>query len=236
MTARQKHTIFLTRPEALDAVCRDLRQYPPQPLLLRALAPLILGEDRVLSWGRGEGGLLIMAPGRRKPRLLPQDEVVEYLCAELRANPPSIDVLSRVCGCVFHEKARPRREEASGRHGIRLDTGMEDFQCRRCGRCCRNLDYHGELTDADYRLWQRLGRADILEHVKIIRKNGEIVAYRIWGDPVTGKIMDGCPWLERVPEKGGYQCLIHDVRPGICRQYPGSRKHGRMTGCPGFED
>ena len=30
-------------------------------------------------------------------------------------------------------------------------------------------------------------------------------------------------------------CTIQDVKPGICRQYPSSRKHAVMTGCPGFQ-
>jgi Fe-S-cluster containining protein len=197
---------------------------------------LILGKDRVISWGKEESGLYLMAPERLKPHRLPYDQLAGYLCAELTTARPSLHALSGVCRCVFHEKAYPFMNPEGGCDGILLETGMERFRCRQCANCCRHLEYHGELTDADYRLWRLRGRKDILKHVRIIRKNGEIVAYRIWCDPATGNLMEGCPWLERLPEEKCYRCLIHDVRPGICRQYPGSRKHGRMTGCPGFED
>ncbi len=231
----KKHTVFLTNAEAIDAVCRDLRQYPSQPLLLRALTQLVLGDETIVSWQKDGSGLSLMDPACRKPRFLSPDQLAELLCTELTRSPPSIHLLARICGCVFHERTRPLRGEADAGGGILLETGMEHFQCRRCARCCRHLDYHGELSDADYRLWQRLGRADILRYVRVIRKNDDIVAYRIWLDPARGQLMDGCPWLERVPDKNQYRCLIYDVRPGICHQYPGSRKHGRMTGCPGFE-
>jgi Fe-S-cluster containining protein len=36
-----------------------------------------------------------------------------------------------------------------------------------------------------------------------------------------------------LPDRNRYRCTIHDIRPTICRQYPGSRKHARMTGCRG---
>ena len=75
----------------------------------------------------------------------------------------------------------------------------------------------------------------ILERVMVIRQRDGTVAYRIWMDPETRKIQDGCPWLKKDSESNRHLCLIHDVRPAICRQYPGSRKHARMTGCPGFD-
>ena len=41
--------------------------------------------------------------------------------------------------------------------------------------------------------------------------------------------------LARVPETGEYLCRIEEVKPAVCRNYPGSRKYGLMTGCRGFD-
>ena len=236
MDENGKNKIFLSRCEAIEAVCHDLGQYPPQPILIRRLACLILGEKRVVSEDKKRNGLWIKDSPRSKPRLALFEELSGYLCRELKKSDPPVRTLAEICGCVFQEKARIREGKFGQSVGIIVETGAEKFRCRQCGLCCRNLDYKGELTDEDYRLWQELGRTDILERVKIIRSKGEIVGYAIWTDPVSGLIADGCPWLRKDSEHNRYTCLIHDVRPRICRQYPGTRKHARMTGCPGFDD
>ncbi len=228
---KEKHTIFLNYTEALRAIRYDLEQYPPQPLLLRHLAKLILGEKVFISEKQNRTGLWIGMEKKRIGRLIPYEQLPEYLCSVLDQNHPPVDMLAKICGCVFQENACVGSPTPGGETGVLLETGMENFQCLQCGQCCRSLDYHRELTDEDYLLWESLGRFDILKRVRVIKKVGETVAYRIWIDPVTLGISEVCPWLKRDSEHNRYVCLIHDVRPGICRQYPGSRKHARMTGC-----
>ena len=63
--------------------------------------------------------------------------------------------------------------------------------------------------------------------------NGKL-GYRIWVDPETGEMIDKCPFLKHLPDENRWLCRIHDVKPVFCREYPVSRKHGRMTGCLGF--
>ena len=74
----------------------------------------------------------------------------------------------------------------------------------------------------------------------IHRKDGKPMVfaglYNDWVDPETGIKTVGCPWLKRVPGSGRLECQIHEVKPDVCRQYPGSRKHARMTGCIGFDE
>jgi Fe-S-cluster containining protein len=117
---------------------------------------------------------------------------------------------------------------------VYVETGLEDFKCKKCGRCCKTLDYHDQLSEQDYRLWQKLDRQDLLAWVRLVRKNSNEFSYRIWVPP--GKLIasDKCPWLWPNRENRQWQCTIHDVKPEICRQYPGTRKHATMTGCPGF--
>ncbi len=228
--------IFLTRSEAIRAVCLDLVQYRAQPILFGRLARLVLGEDRVVSEDKGRGGLWVKSSSKGKPSLALFDDMADYLCEELKKSDPPLRTLADICSCVFQEKAWVRKGEKGEKDGIVVKTGGENFECRQCGHCCNLLDYRDELTDEDCRLWQELGRTDILERVKVFRNQDEIVGYAIWMDPATGLISDRCPWLSKNPEKNRHACLIHDVRPRICRQYPGTRKHARMTGCPGFGD
>jgi Fe-S-cluster containining protein len=228
--------VFLSREEAFEAIQRDLLQYSPQTILLRRLAQLILGLENVLAEDAKRTSLWIKTKEKGKPRLVPYDKLAKLLLLELEGLKPPLRVLAEICGCVFQEKAWVGIRSHDGVSGIYVETGIENFKCRRCGRCCLELDYHKELTDEDYELWRKLGRLDIMERVRVVRKKSEIVAYRIWMDPVTKKISEKCPWLRKDSEHNRYMCLIHDVRPKICRQYPGSRKHSRMTGCPGMED
>lgn len=190
----------------------------------------------MVSENKSRNGLWVKDSSHTKPRLALFDELSGYLCEELKKSDPPLRTLAEICGCVFQEKARVREGVLGQSDGITLETGAEKFKCRQCGKCCRVLDYKKGLTDEDYRLWQRSGRTDILERVKVIRDKSEIVGYAIWMDPLTGLIVDGCPWLSKDSEHNRYVCLIHDVRPRICRQYPGTRKHARMTGCPGFDE
>ncbi len=230
-----KNTVFLARSEAVEAVCLDLLQYRPQPIMYGRLSRLVLGEDRVVSDDRDRGGIWLKDSPRGKPRLAPFEDMAEYLCEELKKSDPPLETLAEICGCVFQEKAWVREGEPGEKDGIVLKTGEEKFECRQCGHCCTLLDYRDELTEEDCRLWEKLGRTDIMERVKVFRNRDEI-GYAIWMDPATGLLSDGCPWLSKDSERNRCACLIYDVRPRVCRQYPGTRKHARMTGCPGFGD
>jgi Fe-S-cluster containining protein len=228
----EKDRIFLTRERAIVAIQNDFRQYAPQARLFRDISPLILGDRAVVMEDPRRGGFWFSTTGGRMRRKNAA-ELGEILCRELETAPPALDILVRICIRVFKAPARTGRQRSGGTEGLWLDTGMEEFSCRQCGRCCRALDYHSQLTEADCRRWRRLGRDDILSWVRI-RKDGPNVSYRIWTVPGTPYLADVCPWLRKVPGREAWHCEIHDVKPEICRQYPASRKHAKMTGCTGF--
>ncbi|WP_243545421.1 hypothetical protein [Pseudodesulfovibrio tunisiensis] len=56
--------------------------------------------------------------------------------------------------------------------------------------------------------------------------------------PASGSVRARTLLAETLPlatprsKDGRRVCSIHDYKPEICRQYPGSRKHAAMTGCP----
>ena len=114
---------------------------------------------------------------------------------------------------------------------------LEGFKCKQCDHCCLGLSDAFETCadEEDVRLWEEMGRYDILEWVDPISVGGEVIVYDIWIDPRTGDDVDRCPWLRKLPD-GKYICTIHDVKPKHCRNYPKSKAHAEETGCPGFDD
>ncbi|MFZ0241560.1 MAG: YkgJ family cysteine cluster protein [Desulfobacterales bacterium] len=226
--------IFLSRQEALAAIRADFRQYAPQTALFLDLFPLIFGERAVVT-GTIHDERLWMAERGGKMFQISARELGPRLCDELdHCRLPLVD-LAAVCRRVFRTLARPGEGDGPDKAGIWLYTGMQEFNCRRCGHCCRNLDYSDELTESDYRHWQGLGRTDILEKVHRVKTASGTLVYRMWEKTGSDESASICPWLHKIPTQNRWECLIHDVRPGICRQYPGSRKHADMTGCPGFK-
>ena len=162
-------------------------------------------------------------------------ELGELLCSTLENSSPSLDMLADVCRRVFRTRVYPGSSEEGKNQGLWIETGMELFKCRQCGRCCQTLIFHTDCTVQDYAYWESIGRTDIMERVSLTLKDGKIVSCQIWVEPGTRTYVKGCPWLRKTPDRNRYECGIHEVRPAICRQYPGTRKHAEMTGCIGFE-
>ena len=231
-----KDAIFLTMDQAVAAVCTDFRQYAPQTLLFCEVIRLVFGADMAVRRETGKNGVWIRPVGRRRMQWMDGTQLARYLRDALGQVDWQPELLAAVCGRVFQTRAAAAVDPGSGIRGIRIETGMEAFRCRQCGQCCRSLNYQDALTAADVDAWRRLGRTDILEFVGVFERKGHPDAYRIWLTPGTRQLADRCPFLKKVPEKNRWTCRIHDVKPGICRQYPVSRKHARMTGCPGFDD
>jgi Fe-S-cluster containining protein len=231
----QRDAIFLSIEEAVEAVCVDLQRYEPQIMVLCRTLSLVLGEGIVLKREGQKCGAWVSMQDRRHMRWMNGPELVGIACAALRSADRDPELMTSVCAGVFHERAWMERDRRTGQVGVRIETGMENFSCRQCGRCCMSLDYHDELTEEDVALWKGLGRTDILEWVRAVHPESGKEAYRIWTVPGTTRLADVCPFLKKIPSQNRWECLIHDVKPAICRQYPLTRKHGLMTGCLGFE-
>lgn len=231
----KRETVFLTPDQALDSIQRDLRQYDPQIMLLCQIIRLISGGKTVVKRAPNGDGAWVSVPGRRNMLWLEGPELVEHVCEGLKAAEMSLESLASVCSRVFRERAFVDEHPETGQPGIRVETGMEGFHCRQCGRCCRSLDYRKEVTAEDVSRWRAMGRNDILDWVGIFKREGRETAYRIWIIPGTAKSAEVCPFLHHISSENRWICRIHDVKPAICRQYPATRKHALMTGCPGFE-
>jgi hypothetical protein len=227
-----RERLFLTIDEALEAIRGDFAQYGSQLNLISVIWPMIFGDGAYVRQDAGTRS--VWAKNFADSKLIPssEDDLKQRIMDRLLRFTPDPEQLARICSRVFgaHAAAGPGPDASSG---IWIDTKMNDFICTQCGHCCLTLDYHDGCGLEDYKRWQDLGRTDILEWVGVVRQHGQVTACCIWLTPGTNDFAETCPWLVRSLDPNRYVCAIHDVRPAICRQYPFSRKHARMTGCGG---
>lgn len=230
----KKHFIFLTRDEAIRAIEYDFSRYAPQPPLFLGLSDLILPPGHVVKKSENREGVWLGTKPGAPMNWMTYRELGRHLCRTLLQDPPPLETLSKICSRIFQGACKSGKNPTDGSEGLWLATGMETHRCRQCGECCRQLIYHNECSEADYRTWQQAGREDILRWVQPVRRGDTITAYQIWVEPKTNRFAATCPWLKKIPDKNMTVCEIQDLKPEICRQYPGSRKHGLKTGCKGF--
>jgi Fe-S-cluster containining protein len=229
-----RDTIFLTPQQALEAVCIDFRRYEPQIMLFSEVLRVISDNNAVIKQEAEKEGRWVAAEPGSKMVWLDGRALGELVCSAVHEKDLSEDAILNICRRVFQTRAYPGSEPQSNQKGIFIETGMEAFCCRQCGDCCKFLDYHDALTTADVKRWEQLGRKDVLAWVGISRRADRAPSYRIWVEPGSTKLAKQCPFLEHLPAENRWICRIHNVKPHICREYPVSRKHGTMTGCPGF--
>jgi Fe-S-cluster containining protein len=231
-----ENCIFLTRDKVVESVCNDFRQYEPQILLFCEVIRLISGGDTVVrKMPDDKNGVWVRVAGLRNLRWMEGPELVEHMCATLKAVDLAPDLLAAIASRVFQTRALPAVDPATGHEGFLIETGMENFHCRQCGHCCQSLDYSYEVTAADVDRWRKLGRTDILKWVGSFKDEDGQTVYQIWVTPGTRHRVDICPFLKQNSAETRWYCRIHDAKPAICREYPVGRKHALMTGCPGFE-
>ena len=228
--------IFMTPAQALAAVRFDFRQYGAQPELLRELFPLIFGSGTAVVADSSRRGFWLPRKRRGPMCFVATDRLPEYLLTLIAQRSFSAERLAEICMAVFRTQTWAGIDKGSTQEGVWVATGSENFHCRQCGQCCLSLDYRNECNTRDVDLWHRLGRADVLDWVGTVHRGAKTVGYRIWVTPGTNRCAEVCPWLEKIPRSDCYRCRIQDVKPDICRQYPGTRKHAEMTACPGFEE
>jgi Fe-S-cluster containining protein len=226
-------SIFLTAEQALKAVQLDFRGYGPQPMLFCGVLRLLFGENMIYQREIDREGLWIARKPQRM-RWFEGAELIDFMCRVLNAAELPPDRLAALCRLVFQAPCEPDADPETGRAGVRIRTGMDAFNCRQCGGCCRKLTYHDGMTEDDVNRLRALGRTDILEWVGVTQTADGRPAYRIWVTPGTNRFALPCPFLKQGDSNDRWLCSIHDVKPQICRNYPVSRKHAMMTGCPGF--
>ena len=231
----EKDSIFLTVNRAIKAIQSDFRQYDPQLMMFCEVHRLIAPEGVIMTRDASQNGVWVTVPGKSAMRWLAGSELVAYMCKLVDAKEFTPDLLASICARVFRTRAWTAVDSRSGILGIWIETGMEGFHCRQCGHCCKSLEYRNELTAEDVARWKKQNRRDIWQWVGECRRGNGKTGYRMWVNPDTRRFVDICPFIEERSAENRWICKIHHTKPKICRNYPVSRKHGLMTGCPGFE-
>jgi Fe-S-cluster containining protein len=233
--AMPTETLFLTPEQAVEAVCIDFRGYRPQPMVFSDILRSLAGDDAACRREPGREGLWIAGRRRGAMRWLEGDALVEHMCRALRRARPAQEQLAAICRRVFQTPCHAAADPQTGRTAIRIQTDMQGFTCRQCGRCCRVLAYPDSLAADDVTRFKAAGREDLLAWVGVARSDDGQERYRIWMVPGTNRFAPVCPFLKRGTSNHHWVCAIQEVKPDFCRHYPLSRKHAAMTGCPGFD-
>ncbi len=83
--------------------------------------------------------------------------------------------------------------------------------CNQCGKCCTKYSNGGlSASSSEIELWE-VFRPEVANYVR----DG-----KIWMDPDTGKQLELCPWLRKLPDQEKYICDIYYDRPDDCKHYP----------------
>jgi len=86
-------------------------------------------------------------------------------------------------------------------------------ECNQCGKCCIKYSCGGlSASESEIDSWH-LFRPEIAKYTS----NGNI-----WTHPETGKTLELCPWLVKLPgqNQAKYGCKIYHDRPDDCKYYP----------------
>jgi len=110
----------------------------------------------------------------------------------------------------------------------------DNFECQRCGKCCRRFSRSLEATEEDLIRWKKEKRNDILAYILVcVVRNKEVdwirgdewkekdavIVADLWFDPNTEAELIVCPFLKKEKDNR-FVCLIHDTKPGECKVFP----------------
>ena len=154
----EKDSVYLTVDEALEAIQSDFRQYGPQLMLFCEVHRLIAPTGVVMKRDSSKNGVWVNVPGKSAMRWLAGSELVAYMCELVETTDIRPELLASLCNRVFHTRSWTTVDSQSGQIGIHVETGMEGFECRQCGYCCKSLEYRNELTAADVVRWKQQNR------------------------------------------------------------------------------
>lgn len=96
----------------------------------------------------------------------------------------------------------------------------KNFECKRCGECCKRLANSLTISKEKYQEWQ---------NIEISSEFGELKAsefaepigndeYNLFFNPNTGEKLDRCPFLDE--KQGNLFCKIYRNKPERCNDFP----------------
>ncbi|KPK12019.1 MAG: hypothetical protein AMJ68_03495 [Acidithiobacillales bacterium SG8_45] len=100
------------------------------------------------------------------------------------------------------------------------------IECNQCGKCCTKYSNGGlSASKREIEQWE-IDRPDIYKYVR----DG-----KIWMDPDTGRQIELCPWLRKLPDQDKFICDIYFDRPDDCKIYPATIEDMARDGCEMLE-
>ncbi len=100
------------------------------------------------------------------------------------------------------------------------------IKCNQCGKCCIRYSNGGlSASQSEIEYWE-INRPDIFRYVS----DG-----KIWMHSDTGKQIELCPWLRKLPDQEKYICDIYYDRPEDCKLYPATIEEMVKDGCEMLE-
>lgn len=92
-------------------------------------------------------------------------------------------------------------------------------ECQRCGRCCKELYGSFGATMHDKNRWDDVVVTTNRGKMYLLDEMICPVCFDIFVNPETDDLFLNCPFLRKVRGKDIYECLIHDIKPDVCRDY-----------------
>jgi len=99
---------------------------------------------------------------------------------------------------------------------------FNEFRCKRCGWCCRNIVI--SISYSDIIRWFNEGNNDVLREISFINNYPKKNTGGFYIAKTTFNPKQPCPFLEK------NECSIYDTRPICCRDYP-TKSEQSCIGC-----
>ena len=91
-----------------------------------------------------------------------------------------------------------------------------NFQCLRCGLCCKNYDSVEVTSKEQVEKWENEGREDVLNHLDVM-----IDEPGLFHAEIVSKSWTGCPMCRKAIGKQYYSCRVQSAKEHIpvCKSY-----------------
>lgn len=97
----------------------------------------------------------------------------------------------------------------------------DEFECQRCGDCCKYLEFYTKLIPTEIEFYKARG----------------VEMFHVKDDYYVLRIPHECPNLdfEDYKPNGKYVCVLHDLKPVVCRDWP-TEVEGWPSPCKHMDD
>jgi len=96
---------------------------------------------------------------------------------------------------------------------------MKNFNCKRCGKCCLESNElpltEKEVEKIEMFFYKNYPKRHLRNYIDF--SMNEAYSENTLNHGLA------CPFLRK--QNGEYKCIIHDIKPKVCKNFPTSKKH-----------